>query len=90
MTFDLPKFKMLYNLAAQPMFRLVDAALLAKAMCAGKATWEPVGIATFDSESQSGEIIVGGMRYMTHLECGYPILTFTIREALEVAMGEKQ
>jgi hypothetical protein len=67
-----------------PIYRLIDASLFARAVCAGVARWEP-----FHSNPNLGEICMGGLRFVSRLEHGYPVLSECIREDLEIAIKGK-
>lgn len=55
-----------------------DAEVFCRAVVAGVARWE-----FFSGSSEQGEVCVGGLRYSTRLNVGVPILSPTIRAALE-------
>ena len=60
-----------------------DHALVARALAAGVARWE-----LFTNAEQSGELCIGGMRYVTQLdEFGVPELSDHTRHALAAGTG---
>lgn len=59
-----------------------DHALIAAALCAKVARWEP-----FSDDPRVGEVCTGGLRYCTSLDDhGVPILTNPARDAIRIAM----
>lgn len=65
--------------------RAEDHTLVARALCAGAARWEPFGPRT-----DIGELCVGGLRYAAEVDAaGVPRLYPEVRERLQIALLPK-
>jgi hypothetical protein len=72
--------KVTTELSELPVYRLIDAALFSRALCAAVIRWEP-----FPS-GNGGEICIGGCRHAVDLEHGFPLLNNLIRAELETRL----
>ena len=68
-----------------PLTPIEDASLIAAALCAGVARWEPLSI----GPKNYGEVCCDGLRHSTELDIvGVPILTQALRVTLRRLLME--